>query len=368
MTDHIPAPIEAMTINKPKLARLMTELASRPHIDPQFKAAVEAFEQVVMEPVNSTGPFLSVLLRTQGRREQTLKDSLLCLAAQTDQDFEVIIVEHDATPEGSKMVREVVARQVPSFSSRVRILEVTGGTRARPLNAGIEVVRGQYVAVFDDDDLLFAHWVEEFHRQGVLHPGQVLRAVTAAQNAKIETWPQGQTGFRSISWPGAGYPKEFDQLNHLLVNQSPFMSVAFPSAIFVRFGLRFDEELLVCEDWDMILQATLLCGVIQVDAITSIYRLWVGSETSYTKHAEESWRASEARVYSRINGTVQLLPVGAANRIRQYLFVEDTLAHYGFLFKNGRLRQPFTIVIVALSPLIRFTVRVRNKLRRMRDK
>ena len=39
-------------------------------------------------------PFLSVVMRTQGKRLESFKDALLCLASQTDQDFEVVVVEH----------------------------------------------------------------------------------------------------------------------------------------------------------------------------------------------------------------------------------------------------------------------------------
>ncbi|HVF19852.1 MAG TPA: hypothetical protein VNA14_06385, partial [Mycobacteriales bacterium] len=35
-------------------------------------------------------PFLSVLTRTQGRRPETLRELLLCLAAQTSDDFELL--------------------------------------------------------------------------------------------------------------------------------------------------------------------------------------------------------------------------------------------------------------------------------------
>ena len=40
-------------------------------------------------------PFLSVVMRTQGKRTNALKEALLCLNAQTDQDFEVIVMASD---------------------------------------------------------------------------------------------------------------------------------------------------------------------------------------------------------------------------------------------------------------------------------
>ena len=77
-----------------------------------------------------------------------------------------------------------------------------------------------------------------------------------------------RTGFRTSSWPKAEYPDHFDLLQHLLVNYSPFMSWAFPRSLFFTYGLRFDEQLTVCEDWDVILRGSLICGVDDVPHLT----------------------------------------------------------------------------------------------------
>ena len=45
-------------------------------------------------------PFLSVIIRTQGKRFEALKEALLCLEAQTDDRFEVHLILHKATDEG----------------------------------------------------------------------------------------------------------------------------------------------------------------------------------------------------------------------------------------------------------------------------
>ena len=36
-------------------------------------------------------PFLSIITRTQGRRPHTLTEVLVCLTAQTDTDFELLL-------------------------------------------------------------------------------------------------------------------------------------------------------------------------------------------------------------------------------------------------------------------------------------
>jgi glycosyltransferase involved in cell wall biosynthesis len=301
---------------------LIDALLQQEGLSARVQASLVAVRDAIAEDPLEDRPFLTVLLRTQGRRLEPIKDALLCLAAQTDQDFEVVIIDHDSTEDGAEGVRQVVASQPGSFRGRIRIVEVKGGTRSAPLNAGIDVARGRYVSVFDDDDILFADWVEQFHAASVDGGNRLLRAQTATQRAKPESWGQ-LAGQRTLSWPSAEYARSFDQVAHLLVNHSPFMSWAFPSAIFTHLGLRFDEELDVCEDWDMILRASLLVGVKDVPALTSTYRRWEGAASSYTVHSSKIWQESEKRVIDRLNASVVSLPPGSVYEIRKLLQKQD---------------------------------------------
>src|ERR1700733_11057609 len=89
---------------------------------------------------------LAVVVRTQGRRESRLRDALTCLAAQTTDGFEVLLMVHtdDAEPVLGE-VKDVVADFNPVFSSRVRVIHVSGGRRARPLNAALARITAEYV-------------------------------------------------------------------------------------------------------------------------------------------------------------------------------------------------------------------------------
>lgn len=287
------------------------------NLSDEIKSALLKISSVFKGDGNQVRPFLTVILRTQGRRIEPLKDALLCLCAQTDQDFEVVVVDHDSDAEGALAVRTAVDTQPSTFRSRIRIVEVSGGTRSKPLNQALLESDGSYIAVFDDDDLLFADWVEQFHDSVLSGNVGLLRAQTATQQAAPEVWPNGAMGQRTLSWPKAEYAKKFDQIAHILVNHSPFMSWAFPRGLFFEFGLRFDEQLDVCEDWDMILRASLLVGVADVFSLTSIYRRWEGGSSSYTVHTAETWRESEKRVVDRLNSGALVLPAGSIEELRE---------------------------------------------------
>lgn len=355
------------TVVPTSMAALLLEVSSRPDADPRWRAALDEARAVLAADARPDLPFLSVLLRTQGKRIEPLKDSLLCLAAQTDQDFEVVLLVHNATPDAAAEVARIVRRQVQSFRDRITVVEVSGGHRGVPLNRGVEIAIGRYVAVYDDDDLIFANWVEAF-RQASEASDRMLRSVTATQTVRPESWSAGREGFRTLSWPAAEYAQGFDQLAHLLVNHSPFMSWAFPAALFHVIGFRFDEELTVCEDWDLILTGMLTFGVTDVPHLTAVYRRWEQGESSYSRHSTESWAQSEQRVIDRIDAGALLLAPGAMSQLRPVMLETDALRQYRFLFHGNQLRPPLNLLWRMASPVVRRGVRGRNWLRRRRAK
>jgi glycosyltransferase involved in cell wall biosynthesis len=296
-----------------------------------------------------------------------LRDALTSLYGQTTQDFAVLLLEHDVSDEVHGILSAILEEFPLDFQQKVSQIQVTGGGRARPLNVGLESANSAYVAALDDDDIVFANWVEEFKNGAIASPGRVVRTICAVQQVKFEDWSNGTPGFRAISWPDSPYVLDYSQIEHIKVNHSPFMSVAFPIGFFTVLGNRFDEELAVCEDWDMILRAGNVCGVSQKDKLTAIYRDWVGVQTSYTEHAKEQWRKSESRVIEKLNSAPFLLQEGAIEDLRKLAILMDTLQSqgiYALLFKNGRLRVPVTWFSRLISPAIRFAVKVRNLLRR----
>lgn len=350
----------------PNLVGLLDVVAGRAKVQPELAARIRAVQEILVVQDDTARPYLTVLLRTQGKRIETLKDALLCLSAQTVEDLEVIVLEHNAEPEAAQQVRRVVDRLAPDFRERVRLLEVTGGTRAKPLNAGVEASNGRYVAVLDDDDLVFANWAEAFLEASGPRGLRLVRSVVANQNVTPETWPNDSAGFRTTTWPNAEYPKEFDLLQHLLVNYSPFMSWAFPRSLFFTYGMRFDEELTVCEDWDVILRGSLLCGVDDAPHLTAIYRRWTGGESSYTSHSSESWRASEQRVVDRLDEQVLMMPKNAMQAMRRMVLYNTALDNYRFIFNGTSLRRPLNWMWDIARPGVKLAVRARNLARRMR--
>jgi hypothetical protein len=259
-------------------------------------------------------PFLSVLMRTQGRRPGAFKDALLCMAAQSCTDFEILVLAHDAPADQQAVIEGILADQPESLRARLRLVPVTGGGRTAPLNAGVELARGAYIAFLDDDDLVMAHWVETFLSGAEECQGRlIVRALATEQS--VETLPGGD--FRSTSWPSTRWDPEMDLLRHVVDNHSPLNSYAYPRMVFTEYGYRFDPELPVLEDWDLFVRVSSLLGVKDQPEVTSIYRRWPHHSNSYTELAQADWPEMGWKVVARWDRLPFLLPAGSATKLRQ---------------------------------------------------
>ena len=261
-------------------------------------------------------PFLSVLLRTQGTRGHTLEETLVSLAAQTCQDFEVLILPHDVPRDELGHIQYLVDCFAGEFPSRVRIVPVEGGGRSRPLNVGVERARGTYIAILDDDDVAMAHWVESFKESARRAPGRVLRSVPAEQDVRQTVWTGPRQGYEIAGRPRCPWAPTFQLIEHLSENHSPPCSYALPRRAFVDMGVEFDESLPVLEDWDVLLRTASLCGVIDSGEVTALWRKWQTGDCSTTVHSELEWSRARATVLAKVNARPLILPEHTADDVR----------------------------------------------------
>ncbi|MEI5668094.1 methyltransferase domain-containing protein [Bosea sp. CCNWLW174] len=259
-------------------------------------------------------PFLSIVTRTQGTRLGTLSEMLLSLAGQSCTDFESVIVVHSSDAAVFAQVAELVNEFPHSLASRVRLHQCTRPGRAAPLNDGVALARGHYVTVLDDDDFVFGHYVETFRELGNAGAGKLLRAACARQQFE-HVGAADASRSRAGSWFELEWPATYDAVAHLGGNYTPFMSIAFPRAVFDQLGLRFDETLSTVEDWELTSRAAALCGVEASAEVTSVYRWWTNAKSSLFEHAASEWSANRQRVIDEGSRRPVLLPSGARGAI-----------------------------------------------------
>ena len=267
----------------------------------------------------SEGTFLTVVTRTQGERIESLRETLLCLSAQTCQDFEVLVVGHKLTLERQLAVERVISDLHESIRVRTRLVKVDKGERAAPLNAAFAHARGSYVAMLDDDDLVFGHWVETFKDLREKNPGKIQRSTAVSQVWDRVGAESGTTATRCMGGYGSEYPESFDLLDHLVQNRSPLHSLAFPRSVFSDLGYRFDETLTTAEDWDFIVRVAPLTGVACSAEVTCVYRRWANGVHSATLHDEHEWKSNYQHTLRKIDATPLLLPAGYTRKLREML-------------------------------------------------
>ncbi len=294
---------------------------------------VRAFElQAPVAPLGDASPLgtagleaalvprdLSVLLRTQGNRDSMLEEALTCLAAQTVENLEVVVLVHSDDPTALERVGGTVTSFDAAFASRVTVVPVHGRGRATPLNRGLELASGRYVAFLDDDDLVTADWAETFLGAAERAPGKVARASCYARH--IRRPEPGESAMGPVPVTLTGLTREFagsfDLLTHLVANQTPITSFAMPRALHTELGLRFDDTLSVCEDWEMLLRAALVVGVEDTGRITSIYQRWDDSGTTTAAPGDAAWREAHDRMIRNLDAKPILLPARTASVLTQ---------------------------------------------------
>ena len=262
-----------------------------------------------------TDRFLSVVMRTQGRRIQELREALVCLAAQSCQDFEVLVVAHKTNAAEQKAVEVVIDDQPTFLRERIRLVLLDRGQRSAPINAGIEAASGRYVAIFDDDDVVMGDWVKEFRDAEREHGGRILRTIAMKQGASVDT-VRGLPGIRSTTAPEKAYDDDFSLTGHLVANQSPPIGWIFPRSLATHFGLSYDDSMTTTEDWEFLLRAAQLAGVTDIGRGTAIYRWWETRESSRTAHPVDEWAQNQREIERRIDSRPFLLPPGETRQLR----------------------------------------------------
>lgn len=300
--------------------------------------------------------FASVLLRTQGHRNDMLLEALTCLAAQTVDDFEIELLVHTPDAEIVAGVEDLVEAFHPTFRVRVRVTHVRDGGRAAPLNRGLGLARGRYVLFLDDDDLVTADWVEAFHGAESQAAGALLRSVTVDQKI-VRPARRSLAAYAPVSGLLATHAPRFDMVQHLYMNQTPICSIAYPRENTELLGMSFDDSLEVLEDWQLLMEMAAICGVHDTGRVTSIYHRWEGTESSWGAIDPRIWDGVRLAILRRFDTRPLLMPPGSATSIA---LLQEKLADRDE-GRSGGLRPRVLALARRVAPL--WAIRARRRWR-----
>ena len=181
---------------------------------------------------------LSVVLLAGDHSSALLNDALVALDAQSDTDFELIVVASSSLESDIERVERLLAAFSSGLAARSRLV-------AAPL---------RYITILDATDIVFGHFVATFASMARTSPAAVLRARAITQPMRELTWPDGHAGFEPTGAAESASAPRFSILEHLSQGGTPPGSYALQREYFNDLGPVSDED-------SVLLEAAVLGGV-----------------------------------------------------------------------------------------------------------
>jgi len=230
-----------------------------------------------------TRPLISVIVRANDA--EFLRHALISLMQQTYEHFEVILVWFGGYSPSLKPFEVLDISFIPGKPSR-----------SHNLNLGLQYARGEYIAILDQDDVLYpshlATLLTELHGQpkiDVVYSGcKVVACEKEEQRVKVNKVIE----IKNHPWrPG----------RLLTGNFIPSHALLFRAPVFHTH--QFDESLEIYEDWDLLARLSLSdFNFVHVDEITCEYRLFseVRIESYQQAHEQKGYLEHRQQVVAKI--------------------------------------------------------------------
>lgn len=248
------------------------------------------------------------------RRPDLLARALQSIERQRWPSVEAVVIN-----DGPDDVSSVVA-QFPR--ARLLVSPKPGSGPSMSRNFGLEAARGEFIGFLDDDDWLLADHAERL--VGVLERG---RADIAYSDLLVCFVRRDETAQRHVEGLEV-YPTVQELERMQFVNLLVLPSLMLRRSLLA--GHRFDETLLVCEDYDLWLRLLRLATPCYHPVPTAVFTWWQGVENQSNLHAHLFVAAYE-RVYAR-------------NPTDSPLVESQRQAHLSALRQHGRPLAPAAVL------------------------
>ncbi len=251
-------------------------------------------------------PLLSIGVRTQGKRNDLLLESLFSIYGQECDDYEAIVCFHkDAETDDERLetVQYLIDTLPVQLRAKIRVITCTGEGRSVPLNAIIEAARGAYFGFLDDDDLLFPQHVAMLKKGVEKHGvGPIFQTFAARRRVSVreEKPKKREFGFRSRTAPGSRPPVTYpystdliepawvipyDPISQQYNNDIPNCCFLVPRTLIEQTNLRFRLDFDLAEDWEFLMRASQFLKVVTMPEITAAINVR-NNESNTVQNAE----------------------------------------------------------------------------------
>jgi glycosyltransferase involved in cell wall biosynthesis len=289
-------------------------------------------------------PLLSILVRTQGKRNELLVEALYSVYAQDLDDYEVIICFHNNKEDRNNLLEQLkgILNNLPgALKSKLRLIISTGSGRSAPLNDLLEAATCHYLCFLDDDDLLFPYYVSTL-KKGIekYGMGPIFQTYAASRmvnvvgdtvkkevadftdkpsfilNLYAETFPY------TVENISAKWVLPFDPIVQQYHNHVPITCYIFPRKLIEQTNQRFRPDFELGEDWEFLMRISQLLKVVTLPEITAAINIRTNqSNTVNNADLLPDWKfVLKRRLAAQVNQP--LLLEGQAAQLLYYHHIE----------------------------------------------
>ncbi|WP_239806519.1 glycosyltransferase family 2 protein [Croceicoccus hydrothermalis] len=288
-----------------------------------------------------TAPFFSVVIAAFNA-ERTIAEAIDSVLAQTEQDFEIIVID-DGSTDGTLLA----AMKRAETDDRIKLISRNNSGVSAARNCGVGNSRGRMLAFLDADDAWHPEKLETHRR---LHEAD---NTLAASFARIAFCPDSTDALRPGRTVSTVTGKDCTLNDVVIENAVCTMSnLVVSHAAFAMVG-RFDETMRYVEDQDLLARLVgggyRLCGI---DETLVFYRLSENGLSCDFSAMFDAWHGLAARwadridlrrgeaLYCRYLARRTLRAGGHARRARR--FVKQGLRSDPRAFMSGGMRGALT--------------------------
>jgi len=225
-------------------------------------------------------PRVSVLVPIYKTEPAFLREAIRSVLGQTFGDFELILLEDCPDDPRESVVREFNDPRI-RYERNERNLGITPSR-----NRLIELARGEYLAIFDHDDVCRADRLEKEVTWLDAHP----------ECGVVSSWTRRIPADRLSKWPAEGDLK-LALLDGCVIAHTAAM---VRKSVLAEYGVRYDERFSPAEDWGLWLQLIPHTEFHNIPEPLVDYR-WFAGNTSHRQAEKMKLGAMRAREWARQN-------------------------------------------------------------------
>lgn len=206
-----------------------------------------------MSPTPTT-PTVSVLMAVYNGASY-LRSAIESMLHQTFTDFEFIIINDASTDESEAIILSYTDERI-CYHKNESNLQLPAS-----LNKGLALAKGKYIARMDADDISLSHRLHTQFNYMEAHP----------EIGICGSWGKIIGNNEGKIWR---YPTEHEEIKTMLFFRNCLIhpTVFMRRSILKRFNLKYDEQLLRAQDWQLWIDATKHTLIANLPEVLLLYR------------------------------------------------------------------------------------------------